>query len=124
VADRVLDPSPDGSYRKNTIYEWEKNKYVPNAVALGKLVELYGVSGHWLLTGDGPMHLPDGADAYRLEVIGKVVNGTIDDATVRKLAATSTAEDGKKADVSAKEAARVRKERRQQERRKEATRDG
>ena len=72
VADQVLEPSADGTHRKNTIYEWEKDIYVPNAVALEKLCRLYGASADYLLG------LPEADDAYRVEVIGRIANGELD----------------------------------------------
>lgn len=62
---------------------------LPSVDSLARVVEELGVSAHWLLTGDGPMNPPDGADTLRLEVIGRVVNGDIDDETVRALATRS-----------------------------------
>lgn len=85
VADAVLEPSQDGSYRKNTIYEWEKDIYVPSALALEKLARLYSVSADYLLG------LPEGDDALRLQVIGRVVDGEVDAETLRSLATSDAA---------------------------------
>ncbi len=49
-----------------------------------RLPGVLGVSGHWLLTGEGPMR--GGEDGLRLQVIRQIVDGTIDDDTAHQLA--------------------------------------
>ena len=57
---------------------------IPRGQQLLRLPGILGVSGHWLLTGEGPMR--GGEDGLRLQVIRQIVDGTIDDDTARRLA--------------------------------------
>ena len=51
---------------------------LPRGTQLVRMPELLGVSGHWLLTGQGPMR-PVGEDAIlRLDIIGRIADGMID----------------------------------------------
>jgi len=57
---------------------------MPRGQQLLRLPGVLGVSGHWLLTGEGPMR--GGEDGLRLQVIRRIVDGTIDDDTAHQLA--------------------------------------
>ena len=57
---------------------------IPRGQQLLRLPGVLGVSGHWLLTGEGPMR--GGEDGLRLQVIRQIVDGTIDDDTAHRLA--------------------------------------
>ena len=48
---------------------------MPELASVMALLPHLGVSGHWLLTGEGPMHPPDGTEAIRLEIIGRIADG-------------------------------------------------
>ncbi len=57
---------------------------IPRGQQLLRLPGILGVSGHWLLTGEGPMR--GGEDRLRLQVIRHIVDGTLDNNTARQLA--------------------------------------
>jgi PAS domain S-box-containing protein len=57
---------------------------IPRGQQLLRLPDILGVSGHWLLTGEGPMR--GGEDGLRLQVIRQIVDGTMDDDTAHQLA--------------------------------------
>lgn len=75
----------------SSLSKWEKGHATPGAENLGKLSKATGLALNWLVTGRGPMFAQTEADAVRLEVIGRVVDGEIDEETVRLLAATPPA---------------------------------
>ena len=75
VAAEILTPADDGSFRHQTIYEWEKGLRVPDAREFEALRALYGVSGHWLLAGEGPM-VPDKASNRRVIAMHAVLSAT------------------------------------------------
>jgi len=58
---RLLAKSP------SAISEWWTKQAMPEGETILRLPEALGVSGHWLLTGEGPMERPraDGEDPYR-----------------------------------------------------------
>jgi transcriptional regulator with XRE-family HTH domain len=70
---------------------WKGGNVMPEIESVIRLVRALGVSGHWLLTGEGPMDRV-GDEALRLQVIGRVANGTLDDAAVKALATLGQAE--------------------------------
>jgi transcriptional regulator with XRE-family HTH domain len=55
-----------------------KRGVTPQMDGLARLLGVLGVSGHWLLTGEGSPELPTGDEAVRLRVIGRIVNGEVD----------------------------------------------
>lgn len=59
---------------------------VPAGEQLLQLPEVLGVSGHWLLTGEGPMEPETGLEGLRLQVIGRVADSTLDDEAVKAIA--------------------------------------
>lgn len=44
---------------KNTLARYEKGESLPDGGFLAKLCEVYRVNPSWILTGQGPLHLPD-----------------------------------------------------------------
>ena len=66
-----------------------KQGEVPGWKYLPRLPGALGVSGHWLLTNEGPMRRPHGEEALHLQVIGRIVDGEIDAGTLRALATQS-----------------------------------
>jgi transcriptional regulator with XRE-family HTH domain len=50
-----------------TVSEWFTRGRVPNGDVMLRIPGALGISGHWLLTGEGPRDLahPDGTDPYR-----------------------------------------------------------
>lgn len=50
--------------RDATISDWVNNKGQPRAEQLIRICEKLDISAHWLLTGEGPMERPAGADGY------------------------------------------------------------
>lgn len=59
------------------ISRWERDKAVPSADQLAVMRAHFGVSGHWLLTGEGPVY-PADQDAKELayEAIEALVGAT------------------------------------------------
>lgn len=53
AATALLEPMADGSYRYQTISEWERGVRAPSIPELILACELYGVSADWLLLGKG-----------------------------------------------------------------------
>ena len=81
IAERV------GLRRPGTLSTWLMDGpdfAIPRGQQLLRLPGVLGVSGHWLLTGEGPMR--GGEDGLRLQVIRQIVDGTIDDDTAHRLA--------------------------------------
>lgn len=66
---------------RQTVYEWEKGKAVPPIEALRRMCALYGV------TADSILGLPESDAAYRLEVIGKIADGSLSNDALTRLAA-------------------------------------
>ena len=62
-----------------------KGGTAPSLEYLARLPSALGVSGHWLLTGQGDMRVPAVSDAARLQVIGEIADGTIAPETVSLL---------------------------------------
>lgn len=60
-----------------TVSDWCIGKALPAGSSMARLPELLSVSGHWLLTGDGPMHADPSEDSVRLQVIGKLADGSL-----------------------------------------------
>ena len=76
-----------GLRRPGTLSAWlgdGSDVAMPRGRQLLRLPGVLGISGHWLLTGEGPMR--GGEDGLRLELIRQIVDGTIDDDTARRLA--------------------------------------
>lgn len=49
------------------------------------LARVRGLSGHWLLTNEGPMWLPVGTEGVRLHVIGKITENKLGEAVLEML---------------------------------------
>lgn len=80
----VADAVVTAKRGRQTVYEWEAGKASPSVEDLEKLCRLYGV------TADSVLGLPEPDYAVRLAVIGKIVDNTISDDVVRRLAATAS----------------------------------
>ena len=81
IAERV------GLRRPGTLSTWlvdGPDFAIPRGQQMLRLPGVLGVSGHWLLTGEGPMR--GGEDGLRLQVIRQIVDGTIDDDKAHRLA--------------------------------------
>ena len=63
--------------REATVTAWVKGT-PPKGEHLLRLPGMLGVNGHWLLTGEGDMRLPEGDEGMRLHVIGRIANGELD----------------------------------------------
>lgn len=64
---------------RSQVSHWENDKAVPNGKYLFLLPGILGCSGHWLLTGEGPMTGPSNEDALRLTVIRRIAAGEVSD---------------------------------------------
>lgn len=62
--------------REPTVSGWFNGAW-PSEEKMRALVRVLDVSGHWLVTGDGPMRRGDDSDVYRLQVIGEIADGDI-----------------------------------------------
>ena len=51
---------------KARISEWETGRVEPSVDSLARICRALHVSGHWLLTGDGPMEVAEPGEAERL----------------------------------------------------------
>jgi transcriptional regulator with XRE-family HTH domain len=60
---------------RNAVAKWEADERLPEGRAMVELPGALRISGHWLLTGDGDMALPNGTEAIRLEIIGRIADG-------------------------------------------------
>jgi len=61
------------------VSDWETGKTSPPARKLMAMPSLFACSGHWLLTGEGPMTGPSNEDALRLTVIRRIAAGEVSD---------------------------------------------
>lgn len=67
-----------GYKSKSTLSKWASGSQVPAAENLMRLPATLGVSGHWLLTGEGPMKTEPQLDGEKLEVIQAVLSDQFD----------------------------------------------
>jgi hypothetical protein len=95
---RALDQSPLSSQsalavkldvRPSTVTAWVLGDALPEGKHMIRLPGLLRVSGHWLLTGEQPMAVATGSELLRLEVVGVVTEGRLDDATLRRILETA-----------------------------------
>lgn len=71
--------------RGGTVTDWVQDRALPSGDYMVRLPELLNCSGHWLLTGEGPMR-PDQDDApVRLQVIGRIADGRVSPRILRAL---------------------------------------
>ena len=68
VAKQLIKPAADGTFRYQTVSEWERGKREPTAKELGAICNLYQVDGHWLVTGEGDLSLQTRGDLSVLAV--------------------------------------------------------
>lgn len=71
--------------RVSTVNAWAQDGALPEGKYMVRLPGLLDVSGHWLLTGEKPMKVPSAYDGLRLEVIGVVRDGRLDEPTLRRI---------------------------------------
>ena len=65
---------------------WKNGEASPKLDSVARLVTALGISGHWLLTGEGNVHPTDEHDAaVRLDVIGRIVSGELDAEALQRL---------------------------------------
>lgn len=65
--------------REGTVSAWVSGPTLPEGKVMVKLPELLGVSGHWLLTGEGPEQVVEpGAAEKKLEAMKKLAMGDMD----------------------------------------------
>jgi transcriptional regulator with XRE-family HTH domain len=57
AAELALDPMTDGTYRYQTISEFERGLRIPTAPELARLCEAYEASADWLLLERGPIRV-------------------------------------------------------------------
>ena len=68
------------------ISDWEAGRTAPSAATMVQLPHVLGVSGHWLLTGSGPMAIgQDNAEA-RIEAANKILAGEVAEDVVNLIA--------------------------------------
>lgn len=71
----VVAPSPDGTYRYQTVSEWERGIRIPDASDLARICLAYGVTADWLLLERGPPRHRQEADAViRLEAVRRILD--------------------------------------------------
>ena len=68
------------------ISDWEAGRTAPTASTMIQLPHVLGVSGHWLLTGSGPMAISAGNDEARIEAASKVLAGEVSEDVVNLIA--------------------------------------
>ena len=68
------------------ISDWEAGRTSPTAGTMVQIPHVLGVSGHWLLTGSGPMAIGEGNDEARIEAAGKILAGEISEDVVNLIA--------------------------------------
>ncbi len=59
------------------ISDWEAGRTAPTAATMVRIPHVLGVSGHWLLTGSGPMAIGEGDEEVRIEAATKILTGEI-----------------------------------------------
>ena len=57
---------------RSAVNDWETDKTLPEGTVMVKLPSVLGVSGHWLLTGDGPMTIS--AESERDQALDAIVD--------------------------------------------------
>lgn len=77
-----------------TVNGWVKDGVIPSGRHMVRLPEVLGVSGHWLLTGEGPKDPPGAGDpvAAALDVATSRIAALV--ATIREEAGLPTVSDG------------------------------
>jgi SOS-response transcriptional repressor LexA len=61
--------------RQAQVADWERGRTAPSLDAMNNIVKCYSINLHWLLTGNGTMHLPSFANQeHQLELKDKVFN--------------------------------------------------
>lgn len=96
----TVDPRTQGEIataagvQEDQLSRWKNGKATPELASVVALLGVLHISGHWLLTGEGGMvPEPDAeSQALRLDVIGRIAAGTLDDDAIRHLAGFSPAE--------------------------------
>ena len=71
------------------ISDWEAGRTAPTAATMVQLPNVLGVSGHWLLTGSGPMAVGQGNDEARIEAASKILAGEVSGDVVNLIAGRS-----------------------------------
>jgi transcriptional regulator with XRE-family HTH domain len=68
------------------ISDWEAGRTAPTAATMVQIPNVLGVSGHWLLTGSGPMAVGQGNDEARIEAASKILAGEVSEDVVNLVA--------------------------------------
>jgi transcriptional regulator with XRE-family HTH domain len=68
---------------RNTVGSWERDETLPDGKSMIQIPRVLGVSGHWLLTGEGDMRLDDSLDSVRVRIIGTIASDEHDEPTLR-----------------------------------------
>lgn len=68
------------------ISDWESGRTSPTAATMLQLPHIFGVNGHWLLTGDGPMAIAAGNEEAQIEAAAKILSGEVPDEVVNMIA--------------------------------------
>ena len=68
------------------ISDWESGRTAPTAATIVRLPHVLGITGHWLLTGTGPMAVGEGNNEARIEAARKILSGDVSGEVVDMIA--------------------------------------
>ncbi len=87
--------SEEAGVPRDQLSRWRGGKHTPGLESVISLVTVLGISGHWLLTGEEPMVPSTDLDPIKLKVIGRIVDGDVEPATLRDLADVGSSPEGR-----------------------------